>query len=96
MAQQYGLSFQPGSDNGQQQSGYRAPVQQAIKLLSLRLPSVVGARAIAPQALLEGGGSQAIGGPGGLSGNALIEWLRKQMQQSGAQAPPQAQSAFQP
>jgi len=96
MAQQYGLSFQPGADNGQQQSGYRAPVQQAIKLLSLRLPSVVGARSIAPQALLEGGGSQAIGGPGGLSGEALIEWLRKQMRQSQAQMPPQAQSVFQP
>lgn len=87
-----GTSFQPGVDsgasgpNGERQHGPRAtPIQSAIKLLSLRLPSVVGAQAISPQALLQSPGSAGLGGPGGMSGGALIEWLRKQL--AGA-APP--------
>ena len=57
-----GVSFQPGSldqkrqqmqANGQSSEG----VQEAIKVLSLRLPKVVGAQAVAPSALLRSQGS---------------------------------------
>lgn len=57
-----GVSFQPGAngDNGQQ-SGQSRPaghgVQEAIKILSLRLPRVVGAHALAPMPLLTSQGS---------------------------------------
>lgn len=54
-----GVSFQPGQNGatGQQGKPKTNGVQEAVKVLSLRLPSVVGARAIAPQALLQSPGS---------------------------------------
>lgn len=96
MAQSYGLSFQPQADANGNGASATPPVQQAVKLLSLRLPSVVGARAIAPQALLESPGSAGAGGPGGMTGDALVAWLKKLLQQSQAPVPPQAQSVLQP
>lgn len=92
----YGLSFQPGAQqNGtggdrEQAAGRTTPVQQAIRLLSLRLPSVLGARAIAPQALLGSQGSAGLA-TGGMS---LDEFLRRLMAQSGAGIPPEAQGVF--
>ena len=78
---QLGVGFQPG----QQEAGGRAsaptPAQQIIKLLSLRLPTVVGAHALAPQALLQGQGGQAIGGDAGLA------LLRRLLAMSGAAGP---------
>lgn len=65
MPRTLGISFQPGvdSNNGlnyaQNGQGLRNPVQEAIKVLSLRTPTVFGARAIAPAPLLT-----AIGGMG--------------------------------
>ena len=62
-----GVNFQPGlsdaSNQGKPQGGTNtgAGVQEAIKVLSLRLPRVVGAQAVSPQALLNsqgGGGSR--------------------------------------
>lgn len=55
-----GVSFQPGQNGAagtQPNKPKNTGVQEAIKVLSLRLPSVVGSRAIAPQALLESPGS---------------------------------------
>lgn len=58
-----GVSFQPGGvqqgDPRQPQQPRSSGVQEAIKILSLRLPKVVGAQSAAPQALL---GSQGSGG----------------------------------
>lgn len=90
----YGLSFQPGADqNDSQPQGPPNPVQEAVRLLSLRLPSVVGARAISPQALLQAPGQAGLGA--GLSGgNALLEWLKRLLQSSGTGMPPQAMGAF--
>lgn len=60
-----GVNFQPGTQDDQQRygNGSRPPgssqgIQEAIKVLSLRLPKVVGANAVAPNALLssQGGG----------------------------------------
>jgi hypothetical protein len=55
-----GVSFQPGVANGA--SPYRDAkqaegVQEAIRVLSLRLPKVVGAQGVAPQALLSSPGA---------------------------------------
>ena len=56
-----GVSFRPGDPQQQQygQSNGQSsnPVQEAIKVLSLRLPKVVGARATAPTPLLTSQGS---------------------------------------
>jgi hypothetical protein len=95
----YGLAFQPGAEqNGNNGNGEKrasaAPVQEAVRLLSLRLPSVVGARALAPQTLLQSPGSAGLTGPGGMSVDAMIEWLRRQIQQSGAAVPAQASGIF--
>lgn len=62
-----GVNFQPGMPSASGQGKPRGGtsngggVQEAIKVLSLRLPRVVGAQAISPQALLSspgGGGSR--------------------------------------
>lgn len=55
MADQFGISFQPSDENaGMDQPG----LQEAVKLLNLRLPSVIGARSpVAPQ-LLQATGMQ--------------------------------------
>lgn len=68
-----GVSFQPGAMNGQQSN---TPVQKAVQLLSLRLPSVIGAQGIAPQALLQSPGGAGFGG-GNMSPDAALELLRK-------------------
>lgn len=57
-----GVSFQPGSDQFGQQNGNGAPlngsgVQEAIKILSLRLPRVLGAQPAASMPLLTSQGS---------------------------------------
>ena len=57
-----GVNFQPGGmpggDPAQPKPGQGSGVQEAIKVLSLRLPKVVGAQSAAPQALLQGSGAQ--------------------------------------
>lgn len=58
-----GVSFQPGSEqNGQSPNGGSKPssgsgVQEAIRILSLRLPRVLGAQGVAPMPLLTSQGS---------------------------------------
>lgn len=57
-----GVNFQPGSDfSGQNKpqggTSNGGGIQEAIKVLSLRLPRVVGAQALSPQALLTSPGS---------------------------------------
>ena len=95
MAAQYGVSFQPGGEdsgpNGQRRS---APVQEAVRMLSLRLPTVTGARGISPQALLQSPGG-AGADTGGFSLEAALELLRKLR---GTNQPPQLRmpSAGQP
>jgi hypothetical protein len=66
----FGLSFLPYA-NGQDQNGGPPiePTQQAIKVLNLRLPRVLGGSAPAPRELLQGAGN--FGNPLGRS--ALIQ-----------------------
>ena len=58
-----GVNFQPGSNQDNGQNGQARPpasgVQEAIKVLSLRLPKVVGAQGVTPMPLLT---SQGAGG----------------------------------
>jgi len=57
-----GVNFQPGTQDqmsGGRPSNPNQGVQEAIKVLSLRLPKTVGAQAVAPQGLL-----QSLGGSG--------------------------------
>ena len=72
-----GLQFAPTNQNAgdlpTQPSG-SSPIQSAIQLLSLRLPHVVGAGSLAPNALLSGPGMGGLGGGGGLT---LEEILRR-------------------
>jgi hypothetical protein len=73
----FGVSFLPNGDSRYQRPGEEAgaganiqPVQDAIKILSLRVPRMVGANPLAPLALLQGRGS------GGLSEGLLQQLLR--------------------
>lgn len=75
-----GISFQPSDQGGmtQQRPGGQtggSPLQTAIQLLSLRLPSVVGARALAPQQLLQGAGGAGVAG--GATSAAALQFLRR-------------------
>lgn len=81
-----GINFQPGM-SGYSGSGSRsgnggnsnAGVQEAIKVLSLRLPKVVGAQGIAPQALLSSQGS------GGSRVDSVVNTVLGRMFPSGQQ-----------
>lgn len=56
-----GVSFLPGGgDNGQRNKPPTEPLQQAIQMLSLRLPQVAGAQGIAPGPLLQSPGGGGI------------------------------------
>lgn len=63
----------PGEEQGPGGAAPVSPLQSAIQMLSLRLPRVVGANALAPQALLQGGG----GGGAGLSPEVLQMILQR-------------------
>jgi len=61
-----GISFAPTSDE-QRKKTVGSPLQQAIQVLSLRVPKVVGAWAPIPQGLLPGSGG------GGSLGNSVVQ-----------------------
>jgi len=76
-----GVTFAPGSQNPTQQKTGAPPLQEAIKLLSLRLPKVVGANSPIPQQLLTAPGGMGAPDP---TGNPLLDMLRAIL---GAQTP---------
>lgn len=72
-----GVSFSPFNappqgGQGMQKPGGVQPVQDAIRMLSFRMPSTVGASSPAPQGLM--GGQTALGGQ--LSNPLALNWLR--------------------
>lgn len=77
-----GMTFAPGSNEMQQRPmTSQEPLQEAIKLLSLRLPQIVGANSPVPAPLL-----QSQGGMGAdPTGNPLLDLLRRLL--GGGQAP---------
>ena len=79
-----GITFAPGHNTTgmQQRPGMASqPVQEAIKLLSLRLPRIVGANAPIPQGLLFGAGGEGLPDP---TGNPLLDILRRRLGDPGA------------
>lgn len=91
-----GVNFQPGSleqeqQRRQSQQGTGTGVQEAIKVLSLRLPKVVGAQAVAPSALLQ---SQGSGGHPNV--DSIVESVLAKFFPQASQGPQQASapSAF--
>jgi hypothetical protein len=72
----FGVSFMPNGDQRfqrpQDQPGgmSRAPLQEAVKILSMRVPRVVGANPLAPLSLLQGQGA------GGLQPGQLEQLMR--------------------
>lgn len=87
MADEFGATFAPFPDPSGRNANIN-PVQQAIQLLSLRIPRVVGAAAPAPAALLNSPGS---GGRPDVHSAVLQSVLRTIMAQPealGVSAPP--------
>lgn len=80
-----GVSFQPGIDDErkrreQQNGGQTGNVQEAIKVLSLRLPKVVGAQGVSPSALLTS--------PGGMGQpDAVVDRILSRLMPTSPQAP---------
>ncbi len=106
MPQGLGYSFDPGAGQqgqlGQDGEGggfSRMSPQQAVKLLSLRIPERPSGHGIAPQALLQSQGGMAAGAPPGPgSMNSIISGLMKMFApgyQSGEAATGQGQMAAQ-
>lgn len=82
----YGVTFLPQGDAtyrrpGQPASQGTAPVQEAVKILSLRVPRMLGASPISPMALLTGAGSQ------GMPAGTLQQLIQKYLPVTGP-APP--------
>ena len=64
----FGISFMPGAEGENGQTANTEPLQEAVKLLNLRLPTVLGARSpVSPQLL------QATG----LEGQPDVAFIRK-------------------
>lgn len=101
MAGTFGVSFMPGAqgENGQEMDGTRRPmaarnpVQEAVKILSLRLPKVYGAQALAPQALLNAPGGM---GMPGTQGNVTAQALAQLAGLSAPQIPTLRESGGSP
>lgn len=84
MAGPIGVTFMPSAEN-QQMGGRQGAMEgggsdlaQAFKVLSLRLPQVLGARAPAPASLLNGAGSAGVA-PGQNSNSAMFQAILKAM-----------------
>jgi hypothetical protein len=92
MAEDFGLSFSPATttDKTKAMADPNAPVQEAIRTLSLRIPKVTGGKGLAPAPLLNSMGSQGMGMPGGMGLEQLLAMLfgqRQPAQQGGPMSP---------
>ena len=64
---QIGVSFMPSAEQsamGGRQGSLEGVPEQAFKILSLRLPRVLGSRSLSPSSLMTGPGSAGVGGGG--------------------------------
>jgi len=91
-----GVSFEPGSQDDElrrRTQGQRGAegVQEAIKVLSLRLPKVIGAQGVAPSALLK-----APGGMGRPGVDSIVEQVLAKFFPGGSGGAAQAPMAPQP
>lgn len=70
----FGVSFLPGADQSNGPAAPRNPMQEAIQVLSLRLPKVFGARSLAPAPLLTApGGMGQPAARGNVAAQALAQ-----------------------
>lgn len=87
-----GVNFQPGSGASggpnQRRDGNQAGVQEAIKVLSLRLPKVVGAQGVASAPLLQSQGSA------GSRVDSVVNSVLGRMFPTGAGDPPSNTPSF--
>lgn len=86
-----GVNFQPGSGSGgagNRPNGNQAGVQEAIKVLSLRLPKVVGAQGVASAPLLQSAGSD------GSRVDSVVNSILGRMFPTGAGDPPSNTPSF--
>lgn len=70
-----GITFMPNDEasaQGPRRGNLEGLTEQVFKLLSLRLPRVVGAQSLAPQGLLQGQGAGGAAGAGGFNPNAAV------------------------
>lgn len=76
-----GISFVPDQQTQTNQQNPAEPLQQAVQMLSLRMPRFAGTNAIAPDLLLQSKGAAGLGlpmtGPGQDPYLGDDEWLRK-------------------
>ena len=78
----FGVQFLPGEQEGgygtaRERTGARrsSPVQEAIRILSLRLPKFYGSQSMAPAPLLRApGGMGQPGAKGNVTAQALAQW----------------------
>lgn len=90
-----GITFQPSAEaaaNGPRQAGLEgqggSDLAQAFKILSLHLPRVLGASAIAPKRLLTSQGSAGVAAPAGVNPySAVFEALLQSMSSGGVMNP---------
>jgi hypothetical protein len=79
-----GQSFAPTDRNLTERRGpSQAPIQEAIRVLSLQMPRVVGASSPSPAALLAGQPGVGGGGIGGPTSNPIIEQLLRALMAGG-------------
>jgi hypothetical protein len=88
-----GRSFAPTNDRTAERRGPSpAPIQEAIRVLSLQMPRVAGASAPTAQSMMAGAPGAGGGGLGGPTSNPIIEQLLRalfggQGQMGGGQMP---------
>jgi hypothetical protein len=81
----FGISFAPTAQNQQeQQNQHQTPIQDAIRLLSLRIPSFAGSRSPIPDALLQAPGGAGLGMATAETLGGLDQWLRRLFASAGA------------
>lgn len=96
MSYPVGLSFSPTQQNGPQNqpnASALTPVQQAIKILSLRIPQQGGASAITPTALLTAPGAAGVGAGAGAAWPADLLSLLRRLLMPGADMGPAGPTA---
>lgn len=83
-----GVSFVPAAGKDSRQvDAQDSAVQQAIQVLSLRLPRVVGAQGLAPSTLLNAAGGAALTGAGG-NVDRIVDQIINRIMPEGAQPGP--------
>jgi hypothetical protein len=85
MANDFGLTFAPTGGDKSKNTEPNAPVQEAIRTLSLRIPQVAGAKALTPGPLMNSMGGGGLANPMGINLERLLQMLFGQGQPASPQ-----------